>query len=188
MLDHVLRVAHGSRVGDVVVVGGDDTIRALCGHLGLPWGPEPAAGLNACVQQAFQAACDAGWDGVLYLPADLPELNVSDLVSLLEMSESVRHPVIAPDRFGQGTNALLVPTGITFTAMLGTGSFRRHLSQYRDLGIPVGVCRSQGLELDIDTPPDLDVLLARRPGLWAEVDTVARSLALAAAENSVGRR
>jgi 2-phospho-L-lactate guanylyltransferase (CobY/MobA/RfbA family) len=104
------------------------------------------------------------------------------------MSESVRHPVIAPDRFGQGTNALLIPTGITFKAMLGTGSFRRHLSQYRDLGVPVSVCRSQGLELDIDTPPDLDLLLARRPGLWAEVDTLASSLVRPAAENSLGRR
>lgn len=188
MLHHVLRVTHGSGVADVVVVGGDDAISALCRRLGLPWGPEPAAGLNACVQHAFQSACDAGWDGVMYLPADLPELTVSDLVSLLELSESVRRPVVAPDRFEQGTNALLIPTGIMFKVMLGAGSFRRHLAQCSELGVPVSVYRSQGLGLDIDTPPDLDVLVARRPGLWAEVDVLAGFMALPAAENSLGLR
>ncbi|MGQ0571696.1 MAG: 2-phospho-L-lactate guanylyltransferase [Armatimonadota bacterium] len=180
MLCHVLKVAQSTAgIAEATVIGGDDIIRAVCRRLQLPWEPEPARGLNRCLQHAFRSGRQTGWDATVYLPADLPELSPRDLDCLLQLSRSARALVAAPDRFEQGTNALLVPTAISFEPMLGTESFHKHLAQARGLDMPVRVCRSEGLLLDIDTPSDLDVLLSRRPGWWLEVDEIIGSLGLA---------
>lgn len=179
MLWHVLEVTHNTAgIGELTVIGGDDTIRALCQRLQLPWELEPAPGVNSCLQHAFQSGLQAGWDASIYLPGDLPELSPSDLVCLLQRSRGARELVVAPDRFEQGTNALLVPSAIPFTPMLGAESFRKHLAQASDLDTPVQVCHSKGLLLDIDTVSDLEVLLTRRPGLWQEVNETVDALGL----------
>jgi 2-phospho-L-lactate/phosphoenolpyruvate guanylyltransferase len=173
MLWRVLQAARSTPgIGEVAVIGGDDTIRALCRRLQLPCEPEPAVGLNGCVEHAFRAGRQAGWDASVYLPADLPELSPQDLDCLLRLSGGARDLVVAPDRSEQGTNALLVPSAVSFTPMLGADSFREHLAQARALGKPVHICRSEGLLLDIDTASDLDLLLARRAGWWREADEI----------------
>jgi 2-phospho-L-lactate/phosphoenolpyruvate guanylyltransferase len=179
MLWHVLQAARStSGISEVAVIGGDNAIRELCRRLQLPWEPEPALGLNACVEHAFRAARQAGWDASIYLPADLPELAPGDLACLLRLSGSGRDLVAAPDRSEQGTNALLVPSDLSFTPMLGADSFQKHLAQARALNKPVQICRSEGLLLDIDTVSDLNLLLARRPEWWREAEEILDAMGL----------
>jgi 2-phospho-L-lactate guanylyltransferase len=179
MLWHVLEVARNAAgIAELSVIGGDDTIRALCRRLQLSWKLEPATGLNPCLQHVFRAGRQAGWDAIIYLPADLPELSPSDLVCLLRPSRGARELVVAPDRFEQGTNALLVPSAVAFTPMLGAESFRKHLAQASYLEAAIHVCHCKGLLLDIDTVSDLEVLLARRPEWWQEVNEIVGALGL----------
>ncbi|MBM3188316.1 MAG: 2-phospho-L-lactate guanylyltransferase [Planctomycetes bacterium] len=173
MFIHVLRVARETAAtSQVAVLGGDPTVARVAQRLNVLWEPEPARGLNRCLKRAFQAGVRLGWDATLFVPADLPELASDDLACVLEMAHSAERLVVAPDRFDEGTNALLVPSLTPFPPRLGPHSFTRHLTQARRLGIPTQVCRREGLRLDIDTPADLALLLARRPAWWQEAEEV----------------
>ena len=66
--------------------------------------------------------------------------------------------VVVPDRHGDGTNVLLVPTGAGFEFAYGPGSFAAHLAEAERLGLPVEVVHDDDLAWDIDTPEDLTVL------------------------------
>jgi 2-phospho-L-lactate guanylyltransferase len=181
MLGHVLQaVRRAAAIAQVSVLGGDDTVRTTCHRLQVPWEPDPASSLNRCLQIAFRSGQRDGWSATVFVPADLPELRPDDIARLVALSRGARQLVIAPDRFETGTNALLVPSAIAFRPMLGTHSFRKHLAQARSLRLPIAVCHSEGLLLDVDTPSDLDVLLQRRPGWWQEVDQAIHRLALPA--------
>jgi 2-phospho-L-lactate guanylyltransferase len=63
--------------------------------------------------------------------------------------------VIAPDRHGTGTNALLVSARESFDFYFGEGSCTKHLALAGERGWPVALCRRQELEFDLDTPEDL---------------------------------
>jgi 2-phospho-L-lactate guanylyltransferase len=179
MLIHVLRTARETPgVSQVAVLGGDPSVARVAHRLDVLWEPEPAYGLNRCLKAAFQAGARLGWDATLFVPADLPALASDDLTCLREMARGAERLVVAPDRFDEGTNTLLVPSLMSFTPMLGPHSFARHLAQARRLRIPTQVCRREGLRLDIDTPADLALLLARRPRWWQEAEEEIRRLDL----------
>lgn len=179
MLIHVLRMARETPgISQVAVMGGDPTVARVAQRLQVLWEPEPARGLNRCLKRAFQAGARLGWDATLFVPADLPELASDDLTCLLEMARGTERLVVVPDRFDEGTNALLVPSLTSFFPMLGPHSFARHLAQARRLGVPTQVCRREGPCLDIDTPADLALLLARRPRWWQEAEEEIRRLDL----------
>jgi 2-phospho-L-lactate guanylyltransferase len=179
MLCHVLQaVRRAVCVAQVRVLGGDDTVSTICHRLQVPWEPDPAPGLNQSLLHAFRSGQREGWSATVFVPADLPELGPDDMARLVELSRGARRLVIAPDRFETGTNALLVPSTSAFRPMLGAHSFRAHLAQAKAFSLPMEVCHSEGLLLDVDTPSDLDVLLQRRPGWWEEIDQTIRRLAL----------
>jgi 2-phospho-L-lactate guanylyltransferase len=62
---------------------------------------------------------------------------------------------LVPDRHGDGTNVVALPTASRFRLSYGPGSFHRHLDAAMDGGFPVEVRRDPLLGLDIDTPADL---------------------------------
>jgi 2-phospho-L-lactate guanylyltransferase len=174
MLDHVLRTVHAAdTIAEAVVVGGDAAVRWLCDGLGVAWSPEGDEGpdLNRALRRAFASSAADGFDAALFLPSDLPLVSAADLDGLVAACDGPSRYgegrlVVAPDRAGEGTNALLVPAGTGFEPLLGPGSFRRHVDQARGLGLSWREYRSDGLGLDVDTPADLALLLDRRPDWW----------------------
>lgn len=114
--------------------------------------------LNMALQRATvvpkaYAAC-----GVLILPADLPLITPEDVRTFLHQGGDPPEIVIAPDRFGTGTNALLIsPIGL-IEYSFGPSSFRAHIQQAKAASARVSVCKLDNLALDIDLPEDLDVL------------------------------
>jgi 2-phospho-L-lactate guanylyltransferase len=62
--------------------------------------------------------------------------------------------VIAPDRSGTGTNALLVSAQGPFEFRFGERSFERHLLLAEERGWRVSRCPRPELEFDLDTPND----------------------------------
>ncbi len=60
-----------------------------------------------------------------------------------------------PDRHGDGTNVVALPTDLAFQFAYGPGSFRRHLAAAIAARHSVRVRRDPLLAADIDTPDDL---------------------------------
>jgi 2-phospho-L-lactate guanylyltransferase len=116
---------------------------------------ETGSELNGALKQASGAAQAAGAQWILVLPCDLPELNVDALHALARLALQQRHMVLAPDRSGTGTNALLVDAGCDVEFQFGEASFQRHQAWAGEHMLTVAVCSRQELAFDLDTPEDL---------------------------------
>jgi 2-phospho-L-lactate guanylyltransferase len=115
--------------------------------------------LNHALRQAQALATDGGADALLIVPADLPLVSVSDLQVLLDAAETAS-VVIAPDRAGDGTNALLLAPPDALTPSFGEASFGRHRALATAADLAQAVVERPGLGLDLDTPADVALLLA----------------------------
>lgn len=114
--------------------------------------------LNLAIARATIVAASHAVLGVLVLPADLPLLTVEDVQALIERSTQPPVMVIAPDRHGKGTNALLIkPTGrIQYT--FGRDSFEKHCELAARAGMRLEICERPNLALDVDLPEDLEMV------------------------------
>jgi 2-phospho-L-lactate/phosphoenolpyruvate guanylyltransferase len=124
---------------------------------------------------AFELALDALQsqmpDRVLMIAGDLPLLTCDAVRELLVSADRFDGPgvVLAPDRFGIGTNALLCKPPQLVAPRFGEESFSRHLAAVWALGVPHRVVERNELAFDLDTPADLGAL----PSWLAEVIGVA---------------
>ncbi len=111
------------------------------------WLPDEGQGLNRELAKAR-----AQFDGAPFvvIHADLPNLTVEDVAALLSASATTG-AAFAPDRHGQGTNAIALADARSFDFAFGPGSFARHLAQCAD----AAVVNRPGLAFDLDTPADL---------------------------------
>ncbi len=115
------------------------------------WRQDLGRGLNAELEAA---RADLGPGALAVVFGDLPLLRTEDVSALLAAAQSAG-VAIAPDRQGQGTNALAIADGRKFAFAFGEGSFAHHRDQAPDAAI---VERS-GLAHDIDTAEDLDAAI-----------------------------
>jgi 2-phospho-L-lactate guanylyltransferase len=123
------------------------------------------AGQSAAAARGIRAAVDRGAERVLLVPGDCPALDPGEVDDLLATDEP--GVTIVPDRHGSGTNALLIAPPDALAPAFGPGSFARHAALARAAGATVRVAHLPSLELDVDTPEDLEALraaLAARPG------------------------
>jgi 2-phospho-L-lactate/phosphoenolpyruvate guanylyltransferase len=109
----------------------------------------PGVGLNAAVNNSVMALREAGVTDVVVAHGDLPRAH-----SLAALTEPGMLTLV-PDRRGDGTNVISVPTDMPFVFAYGPGSFQRHLGSAIAAGLSVRVRRDPLLGLDIDTPSDL---------------------------------
>lgn len=167
MLDGVVRAALGTvSRADVVVISPDPDALADVGRIDpsirlIAQDPE-RPGLNPALEQAARAVRLAGGSAVLILPADLPLISSADIDNLLRRDAPV---VIAPDRHGTGTNALMVRLdafGDPFVFQFGEGSYGKHHDEAGRLGVDAMTAVSLGTSFDLDTPEDLQELEAIR--------------------------
>jgi 2-phospho-L-lactate guanylyltransferase len=113
MLALVVRaIADSGAVGAVVVVSSDEEVLRLAASLdplAYPLSQDLARpGLNLALEDARAWAARQGAAGLLVISGDLPLLSPSDVRALVRRDAPV---VIAPDRHGLGTNALLLRFG-----------------------------------------------------------------------------
>ncbi len=114
-----------------------------------------APGLNLALARATIVAQNYTTRGILIVPADLPLVTRQDLRKLVALGTRPPVVVVAPDRRGEGTNALLVsPVGLIEYAF-GTNSYQRHLKEAAASGARLEVCDLVRLSLDVDLPEDL---------------------------------
>lgn len=111
---------------------------------------EPGRGLNGAVQAGVEHLGAMGVGQVTVAHGDLP--HARGLGSLPPFDGVT----LQPDRHGNGTNVLRVPTDCGFRFSYGPGSFARHLAECTRLGLAVQVLDVPALALDIDSPADLE--------------------------------
>jgi 2-phospho-L-lactate guanylyltransferase len=114
-------------------------------------------GLNDALTQGVTHVAALGAQQVLVLPCDLPRLDgaaLQAMVSLADSDSDVANVVIAPDRHGTGTNALLIDAN-TQAFAFGVNSFAKHAALAEVRGARALICENPVLAFDLDTAEDL---------------------------------
>jgi 2-phospho-L-lactate guanylyltransferase len=151
VLEMLGRVVNALQPHDVLVVSPDPRLAEEAHKLGASFLLQHGTGLNEAVQQAREHVRKTP---LLIALGDLPQLTRADIKQLLERTEDV---VLAPDKQQNGTNLMLLRTQ-DFTFEYGPQSFTKHFTQALMRGLTIGVHRSAGTELDVDSPSDLPQL------------------------------
>ncbi len=128
--------------------------------------------LNRALIRATLVARGYGVSRVLILPADLPLISREDVEHLVALGQDPPVVVIAPDRHGTGTNALLSSPPGLIEYDFGPESFQRHVDRAKACGARLEICRLPSFGLDVDLPEDLELLKSeRQPSLRTAEET-----------------
>jgi len=122
--------------------------------------PTPGKGLNESLDAATASAVEEGATGVLVLSADCPAATPAD-VKTMAVGDGI---VMAPDRYGTGTNALWRRPPAVVQAAFGGNSRRSHIGLAIVHRVPYAVLPLARIALDVDRPADLADLWALGPG------------------------
>jgi 2-phospho-L-lactate guanylyltransferase len=155
LLQRVVEAAAAATgIAEVVVVSPDPAALELAGQAGARPLLQRGAGLNDALVEARADVLGTGPADLLVLPADLPEVDPAGLAAMVRAVDRRPCVVLAPDRHGRGTNALLLaPAGIVDFAF-GGDSRSAHARAARAVGAAYREVDA-GLSLDLDTPDDL---------------------------------
>ena len=130
-------VASGEDAAEVARQSGVDKVFLATGE-----------GLN---EQLAEAAASIPADAeLLTLHADLPMIQSADLLAINAHDRAI---LLAPDRHGTGTNAML-QRGPDRFFLFGKESLRRHRQEAKRRGLTCGLVESAGLAQDLDDPDD----------------------------------
>jgi 2-phospho-L-lactate guanylyltransferase len=133
----------------VVVVCDDDAVRAWADRLEVEVLWTPGLGLNGAVEAGVALLAERGVPRAVVAHADLP--LAEDLAVVLGPAGVT----IVPDRHGDGTNVISLPTGSGFRFAYGAGSCAEHAAEAERLGLAVRLLRDEALGWDVDRPEDL---------------------------------
>ena len=164
MLRGVIRAALDSGAVETVgVISPDPAALALAREIDpavVPLPQDPGKpGLNAAVAAGRDWALRRGAAALLVLFGDLPLLSVEDVRGLVAHDAPL---VLARDRHGAGTNALLLRLdgeGARFRFQFGMGSYERHVAEAEGVGVEFVTSDAPGTAVDLDTPDDWRLLL-----------------------------
>ncbi len=167
-------VISAARNSSVWVVCDDPLVAGFATERGAGVIWRTSRGLNQAVADGMTFLGNQGYDRVVIAHADLPLATdltwVADLAWVGKSSNGLdnqtvvaakattkRAITIVPDRRGDGTNVMCVPTRSAFTFAYGPGSAKAHRMEAKRLGLPVRVVANEELGWDVDTPEDLAV-------------------------------
>lgn len=145
-------------LGETAVITPDPTAAEMATQFGCRTLAEPPGhGLNGAVTAGVALAAQNGASHCLVLPSDLPFLMVEELAELVDLiATAVPHPtlILCGDRQQQGTNGLIVPTGLGFRFGYGRYSFQHHQQEANRLDLAYHLVALPGLQFDLDTEDD----------------------------------
>ncbi|MEX1140904.1 MAG: 2-phospho-L-lactate guanylyltransferase [Thermoleophilaceae bacterium] len=106
-------------------------------------------------------AVERGFDRALLVPGDTPLLDPGEVADMLTRADRDGVGlVVAADRHGTGTNALLLAPPEAIEPSFGPGSRDRHRALAEAAGVSCRVEDVPSLALDVDTPDDLEAVAA----------------------------
>jgi len=158
MIERTIQAALATpAVTEVLVVSPDDAVRSMAADLGARTLKQRSQGLNRGLREARDDAIAGGADAVVVLPIDLPLVSPEALAALIApLSVVGERPlaVLAPDRHGRGTNALVLAPPDAIEFRFGGDSRAAHRACAEESGVRY-VELDGPLSLDLDTPEDL---------------------------------
>lgn len=160
LLKHTLQTLSELReVDEVLVVSRDPQVLTIARNHGARTVREDGQPeLNTALKRATVIAQVYATRGVLVLPADLPLISREDALALVERATDPPVVVIAPDRHGTGTNALLISPAGLIEYNFGEDSFQRHCELVKNAGARLEVVNLHSLGLDLDSPEDYEII------------------------------
>jgi 2-phospho-L-lactate guanylyltransferase len=160
LLEHTLNTLSNLReLEEVLVISRDPhalTVARNCGARTVLEDGQPE--LNTALKRATVIAQVYATRGVLVLPADLPLITREDVITLIDHASDPPVVVIAPDRHGKGTNALLMSPSGLIEYDFGVNSFQRHCQRVNATGARLEIVDLPNLGLDLDIPEDLELV------------------------------
>jgi 2-phospho-L-lactate guanylyltransferase len=160
LLQHTLETLTDLKeVEQVLVVSRDPQVLTIARNYGARTVREDGQPeLNTALTRATIVAQVYATRGVLVLPADLPLITREDVLTLIDRSTEPPVVVIAPDRHGKGTNALLISPAGLIEYDFGENSFQRHCELVKKTGARLEIVNLPSLGLDLDFPEDLELV------------------------------
>lgn len=160
LLQHTLNTLSGLKeLEQVLVVSRDPHALTIARQYGARTVREDGQPqLNTALTRATVIAKVYATRGVLILPADLPLISHQDVLTLIERAGESPVVVIAPDRHGKGTNALLISPAGLIEYDFGEDSFQRHCERAKKAGARLEILDLPSLGLDLDLPEDLELV------------------------------
>ena len=160
LLQHTLQtLSELKEVDEVLVVSRDPQVLTIARNYGARTVREDGQPeLNTALKRATVIAQVYATRGVLVLPADLPLISREDALALVERATDPPVVVIAPDRHGKGTNALLISPAGLIEYDFGENSFQRHCDLVKKAGARLEVVNLSSLGLDLDSPEDYEII------------------------------
>ncbi len=160
LLEHTLNVLSSLKeLAQVLVVSRDPQALTIARNHGAKTVQEDGQPhLNTALARATVMAQVHSIRGILVLPADLPLLTADDVRALIDRAAKPPVVVIAPDRHGKGTNALLMVPAGQIEYDFGEGSFHRHCARAKKSGARLEIVELPSLGLDLDLPEDLEMI------------------------------
>lgn len=160
LLQHTLETLSELKgVDEVLVVSRDPNALAIARNHGARTVQEDGQPhLNTALQRATVVAQVYATRGVLILPADLPLVTREDVQVLLDRAVKPPVVVIAPDRHGRGTNALVIAPAGLIEYDFGENSFQRHCERAKRAGARLEIVDLPSLGLDLDLPEDFELV------------------------------
>jgi 2-phospho-L-lactate/phosphoenolpyruvate guanylyltransferase len=160
LLEHTLKILSGLKeLAQVLVISRDPQVLIIARNHGAKTVQEDGQPhLNTALARATVMAQVHSIRGILVLPADLPLLTPDDVRVLIDRAVKPPVVVIAPDRHGKGTNALLMVPAGQIEYDFGEGSFHRHCARAKKSGARLEIVELPSLGLDLDLPEDLEMI------------------------------
>lgn len=160
LLQHTLETLSGLKeVDKVLVVSRDPNALTIAREHGARTVQEDGQPhLNTALKRATVVAQVYATRGVLILPADLPLVSREDIQTLLDRAIKPPVVVIAPDRRGRGTNALLISPAGLIEYDFGENSFQHHCDLARKADARLEIVDLPSLGLDLDLPEDFEIV------------------------------
>ncbi len=163
LLERAIRALRESGAVDAIAIVSPDSelpdLAALHGVLGIA---QHDRGLNRGLEHGRSellrlSGSSPEQTSLLVMLPDLALLEPAELYGLLALAAP--HTVLlAPDRHERGTNALVQQPADVLPFGFGPDSFARHAGLARGRGLDVREYRAPGLQFDVDTPEDLEIM------------------------------
>ncbi len=159
--DAALAVRRSQMIDQAFVVTADPVAARIAGGQDMTVIDDTADNHSAAAQLGIGRALTVGARRVLLIAGDCPLVATAELDELLARPVPERSVLIVPDRHGEGTNALVLTPPDVISPAFGEGSRRRHSELAVQAAAEPEVVAVPSLALDIDTPEDLDELVAQ---------------------------
>jgi 2-phospho-L-lactate guanylyltransferase len=169
MLCDVLTAAAGvrSRI-DVALVTGDARANVMAAEFGmLVIEDSRNEGETAAIEMATEWSEAQGYDTSIVIPADVPLTTSEELHRVLDAAPE-EGAVLVPACDQRGSNCILRRPASLIPLRFGNDSFFPHCETMRRTGKRLVILELPGIQLDIDNPHELELLLDREGDTHAQ--------------------